>query len=68
MDRAIKVLRELSGGALFMLVAGVDGCRAGWVAFEVEVVDPPAWLRDRPPDIACFGIDIPIGLLEGPRA
>ena len=38
----------------FMLVAGVDGCRAGWVAFNVEVhsittsvevADLPAWLR-----------------------
>jgi predicted RNase H-like nuclease len=35
---------------------------------SVEVVDLPAWLRDRPPDLACLGIDIPIGLLEGPRA
>ena len=60
-----------------MLVAGVDGCRVGWVAFKVdlpahatsvEVVDRPAWLRERLPDLACVGIDIPIGLLEGPRA
>lgn len=60
-----------------MLVAGVDGCRAGWVAFKVElrtratsleVIDLPAWLRERPPDLACVAIDIPIGLLEGPRA
>jgi predicted RNase H-like nuclease len=60
-----------------MLVAGVDGCRGGWVAFKVtlpnyatsvEVVDLPAWLRKRPPDLACVGIDIPIGLLDGSRA
>ena len=60
-----------------MLVAGVDGCRGGWVTFKVElsahatsveVVNLPTWLRERPPDLACLGIDIPIGLLEGPRA
>src|SRR5271156_3342724 len=60
-----------------MLVAGIDGCRGGWVAFKVnlpahstsvEVVDLPAWLREHPPDLACVGIDIPIGLLAGPRA
>lgn len=60
-----------------MFVAGVDGCRDGWIAFRVdlpthatsvEVVDLPAWLRERPPDLACVGIDIPIGLLESPRA
>jgi predicted RNase H-like nuclease len=60
-----------------MFVAGVDGCRGGWIAFKVdlptqatsvEVVDLPAWLRDRPSDLACLGIDIPIGLLNGSRA
>ena len=60
-----------------MFVAGVDGCRGGWIAFKVdlrahatsvEVVDLPAWLRERPPDLACVGIDIPIGLLKSPRA
>lgn len=60
-----------------MFVAGVDGCRAGWVAFKVEipsfitsveVVDLSTWLWDRPSDLACVGIDIPIGLLEGSRA
>ena len=60
-----------------MYVAGADGCRGGWIAFKVdlpahatsvEVVDLPAWLRDRPPDLTCLGIDIPIGLLRGPRA
>ncbi len=60
-----------------MFVAGVDGCHGGWIAFKVDlpaqatsfdVVDLPAWLRERPPDLACVAIDIPIGLLEGPRA
>ena len=59
-----------------MFVAGVDGCRAGWVWFKVEVtslatsievIDLPAWLRNRPPELACLAIDIPIGLLDGSR-
>lgn len=58
-------------------VAGVDGCRAGWVAFKielplrkasVEVIDLAALLRSRPPDLAYLAIDIPIGLLDGSRA
>jgi predicted RNase H-like nuclease len=32
------------------------------------LVNLPTWLRERPPDLAYVGIDIPIGLLEGPRA
>jgi predicted RNase H-like nuclease len=32
------------------------------------MVNLPTWLRERPPDLACLGIDIPIGLLEGSRA
>ncbi|SRR6266487_624736 len=60
-----------------MFVVGVDGCRAGWVCFRVEVpsfatsvevIDLPAWLRKRPTDLACVGIDIPIGLLDCSRA
>jgi len=60
-----------------MFVAGVDGCRGGWVAFRVElpsratsveIVDLPAWLQERPPDLTCLGIDIPIGLCNGSRA
>jgi predicted RNase H-like nuclease len=60
-----------------MFVAGVDGCRAGWVWFKievssgatsVEVVDLPQLMINRPTDLACLGIDIPIGLLDGPRA
>lgn len=58
-------------------VAGVDGCRSGWVAFKVELpslvtsvelVDLPLILRNKPTDLACLGIDIPIGLLNGSRA
>ena len=60
-----------------MFVAGADGCRAGWVRFAVEVpslatsvdvVDLAELLRNRPSDLACIGIDIPIGLLNGSRA
>ena len=60
-----------------MFVAGVDGCRAGWVRFAVEVpslatsvdiVNLAEVLRSRPTDLACVGIDIPIGLLNGSRA
>ncbi len=62
---------------LGLTVAGVDGCRAGWIAFKVgiasratfvELIDLPDILRHRPSEIACVGIDIPIGLLNGPRA
>jgi predicted RNase H-like nuclease len=60
-----------------MFVAGVDGCRGGWVCFKVELpsfttslelIDLPSTLRDKPPDLAYLGIDIPIGLLDGSRA
>jgi predicted RNase H-like nuclease len=60
-----------------MFVAGVDGCRAGWVAFKVEVpslvtsvelVDVPTLLKSRPNDLLCLAIDIPIGLLDCSRA
>jgi predicted RNase H-like nuclease len=60
-----------------MFVAGVDGCRAGWVAFKVEVpsfttsvdvVDVPELLGSRPDNLLCLAIDIPIGLLDGSRA
>src|SRR5215467_10248255 len=59
-----------------MFVAGVDGCRAGWIAFKVEVlslatsvelVDVPKLLSSRPNDLLCLAIDIPIGLLECSR-
>jgi predicted RNase H-like nuclease len=60
-----------------MFVAGVDGCRAGWVAFKVELpslatsvdlVDLPKLLSSRPTDLLCLAIDIPIGLLDCSRA
>jgi predicted RNase H-like nuclease len=60
-----------------MFVAGMDGCRAGWVCFKVEVtslvtsmaiIELPSLLRNKPPGLACLGIDIPIGLLDGSRA
>src|ERR1700686_1362154 len=60
-----------------MIVAGIDGCSAGWVAFKVqlpslatsiEVIDLPALLTNRPSDLAFLAIDIPIGLLDGSRA
>ena len=60
-----------------MWVAGIDGCRGGWVAFKVdletqttsvELVEIGALLRKRPPDLAYLAIDIPIGLLDGSRA
>ena len=60
-----------------MFVAGVDGCRAGWVAFRVEVpslatsvavFDLPKLLSSRPTDLLCLAIDIPIGLLDCSRA
>jgi predicted RNase H-like nuclease len=60
-----------------MFVAGIDGCRGGWVSFKVdlaslstsvELIDLPAILRNKPNDIAILAIDIPIGLLDGSRA
>jgi predicted RNase H-like nuclease len=60
-----------------MFVGGVDGCRAGWIAFKVElpslatsleVIDLPSLLKNRPSDLAFLAIDIPIGLLDGSRA
>lgn len=58
-------------------VAGVDGCRSGWIAFTVEspsnkttveLVDLSSLLRNRPADLTCIAIDIPIGMLDGSRA
>jgi len=60
-----------------MFVAGVDGCRAGWVAFKVELpslatsvdlVDVPKMPNSRPTDLLSLAIDIPIGLLDCSRA
>jgi predicted RNase H-like nuclease len=59
-----------------MFVAGVDACRAGWVAFKVEVssfatsvelLDLPKLLSSQPTDLLCLAIDIPIGLLDCSR-
>ena len=60
-----------------MWVAGIDGCRGGWVSFKVdlaslstsvELIDLPSILGNKPKDIAILAIDIPIGLLDGSRA
>jgi len=60
-----------------VFVAGIDGCRSGWIAFKVdltslgtsvELIDLPSILRNKPDDLALLAIDIPIGLLHGSRA
>ena len=60
-----------------MIVAGVDGCPAGWIAFKVEVpslvtsvevIDLAKWLQERPAALLYLAIDIPIGLVNGSRA
>jgi predicted RNase H-like nuclease len=57
-------------------IAGVDGCRAGWVAFrldlrtretQVEIVDLQSWIRSKPNNLAILALDMPIGLVDGPR-
>lgn len=59
-----------------MFVVGIDGCRAGWVSFHVEIATRVATvdlvnlvelLRDQPNGLLALAIDIPIGLLEVPR-
>jgi predicted RNase H-like nuclease len=54
----------------------MDGCKAGWIAFKVdiasrattlELIDLPCILQRRPSGLAGLGIDIPIGLLDGSR-
>ena len=59
-----------------MFVVGVDGCRAGWVAFRVdvrtratsvEIIDLTDVLKNRPEDLCALAIDIPIGLFERSR-
>lgn len=58
-------------------VAGVDGCRAGWVAvllqptirqLDVRLCKDFAAVLALRPTPAVIAIDIPIGLLEAPRA
>jgi predicted RNase H-like nuclease len=55
-----------------VFVAGIDGCRGGWVRFKVDLASLKFGrthiLRNKPDDIAILAIDIPIGLLEVPRA
>jgi len=56
-------------------VAGVDGCKSGWVWFKVyesgrtecDLVNLTAILQKRPEGLLGLAIDIPIGLLDGPR-
>ena len=59
-------------GRCEVFVAGIDGCRGGWVSFRVdlaslntsvELIDLPHILRNKPNDVAILGIDIPVGLL-----
>lgn len=57
-------------------VAGVDGCKSGWVWFklydsgttEAELVSLVDVFQRRPEGLKALAIDIPIGLLDGPRA
>jgi hypothetical protein len=60
-----------------MWLAGIDGCRGGWVSFKVdlvslgtsvELIDLPYILRNKPDDLATLAIDIPVGLLDRSRA
>jgi len=60
-----------------MFVAGIDGCRGGWVSFKVdlaslstsvELINLLSILSNKPDNLAVLAIDIPIGLLDGSRA
>ena len=60
-----------------MFVAGIDGCRGGWVSFKVdlasqstsvELINLASILKNKPEVLATLAIDIPIGLLDGFRA
>ena len=65
---------ELVGGTKRMWVAGVDGCRAGWIAVLMRVDDPHTHrivtaptleaIADAPEQPAVIAIDMPIGLPE----
>lgn len=68
-------LHDRSQSTLHLPIAGVDGCRRGWlVALEredagdrsisLEVIDSAAELFSRWPDLSLAVIDIPIGLTE----
>ncbi len=65
-----------------MLIAGIDGCKNGWVVFKaelsdgnearicnttVECVSEVADLFNRRPSFDCAAIDIPIGLINRAR-
>jgi predicted RNase H-like nuclease len=59
-----------------MWVAGVDGCRGGWISFKihlpslkttVELIDLAFLLTKKPDDLAILAIDVPVGLLDGSR-
>lgn len=53
-------------------VAGVDGCKSGWVVVQHRAGDSPKWwveehfrdLLSRPEKLVVIAVDIPIGLLE----
>jgi predicted RNase H-like nuclease len=56
-------------------VVGVDGCPAGWIAVRYDLASGQIEPALRPdarhvlaayPDAVCIGIDIPIGLSDGP--
>src|ERR1700730_2022314 len=73
----LKTLGFAGRNALPMWVAGVDGCRGGWVGFKVDltsldisvhIIDLPFILKNKPDDLATLALDIPIGLLDGSRA
>jgi predicted RNase H-like nuclease len=46
-------------------VAGIDGCRGGWLIATAAGIRMSAQLDLR--DIAVAGVDMPIGLTDGPR-
>lgn len=57
-----------------MWIAGVDGCRAGWIAALMPLDDPHSWririapaladILDGPEEPAVLAVDMPIGLPE----
>jgi predicted RNase H-like nuclease len=66
---------DMKRHALHTRVAGVDGCRGGWLVVEKALGAPAIQVallqsvRDLDPDLAMVAIDIPIGLSDsGARA
>ena len=57
-------------------VAGVDGCKAGWVCvwlyeqgdMAADMVNITEMLRSRPNGLRVLAIDMPIGLIDGTSA